>query len=163
MHEKPNTIYIYADGGVRNNQIKNNIGAWASVIRYNGKEKSFYQAIINTTNNKAELLSAINGLKKVSNTTIDTFVIMDSQYVIEGYNVWSKKWQTNGWLKSDNKTVENKELWIELLKEASRFERIWFVKCAGHKNEDCNNKADELCNYTMNNYEESIKYNELNL
>jgi ribonuclease HI len=44
---------------------------------------------------------------------------------------WYKKWQTNGWLTSDKKPVENRDLWERLLVFLPNYEfRFFLIK--GH-------------------------------
>jgi ribonuclease HI len=153
MEEKSNIIYIYANGTTQDNQDpKNNLGAWGVVLRLNGKEKIFCGIEENTTNNKMELLSAIMGLSKIKNRKTPVIVVMDSQYVVDGASIWSKKWKINGWKTSDNKPVANIEYWRWLLDIISSFENITFKKCYGHTDNEGNNKADKLCNVTMDEY-----------
>jgi ribonuclease HI len=145
-------ITIYCDGACRNNQIRNNVGAWACLLRYKGKTKEFSGIVQNTTNNQTELLSAITALSKITNKKIPVEVISDSQYVILGVNEWSKKWIENDWVNSKNKLVENKGLWVWLLDLVAQFESITFKKCNGHSNNKDNERVDELCNIAMDDF-----------
>ena len=158
MIEKNDIIYIYADGATRNNQSKENIGAWASVMRFNGGEKIFCDIEHNTTNNRMELYSAISGLNQIKKNNYKIFVTMDSQYVVDGYNIWSLEWRKNGWKKSDGKPIENQALWETLITTISQFQNgIWFVKCEGHSNNEGHNKADLVCNIAMDKFNEGHK------
>ncbi len=142
-------IYLYADGAVRNNQSKNNVGAWACILEYKGKTKEFSDIIENTTNNICELTAVISGLSKIKDKTIPVAVYSDSQYVISGVNQWSKNWIKNGWQTSEKKPVENIGLWRWLLDLVGQFETVSFNKCKGHSNDIMNNKVDALCNLTI--------------
>lgn len=153
MNEKRDIIYIYADGGVRNNQSKQNIGAWGIVMRFNGIEKTAQQHEYETTNNRMELLSAINGLKRMNKTKYPIVVVMDSQYVISGITNWIYKWMAMGWRTANGSPVKNIELWQQLFNEVKRLGNVTFEKCSGHSDNDGNNMADKLCNDEMDKAE----------
>jgi len=145
-------IQVWADGGCRNNQSKdNNIGGWGVVLNYNSGQliKELKGATRNTTNNIMELTSCIKGLEAIRDKTIITEVVMDSQYVITGINQWVDNWIKKGWRKADKKPVENKELWQRLVQLKNEFREISFTKCVGHANNDGNNRADALVNEAM--------------
>ena len=55
----------------------------------------------------------------------------------------------NGWLTSKGTTVENRDLWIELVDQLGRFANISFVKVKGHSDDEGNNLADHLANKAM--------------
>jgi ribonuclease HI len=70
-----------------------------------------------TTNNVAELQAAIHALRYADENDVKSvLMIVDSKYVMDGLNEWSKNWINNGWKTSAGKDVENKDLWIELIK-----------------------------------------------
>lgn len=77
-------IYLYCDGGCRGNQNQTNVGGWGVLLQYKGTEKELFCGTKNTTNNRMELTSAIEGLKAIKNKSIPVEVVMDSQYVIKG-------------------------------------------------------------------------------
>ena len=142
-------IIIYADGGCRNNQSKENVGGWGVYLVSGSYEKEIYGSERNTTNNKMELQSAIEGLKALKNFSKPVIIYMDSAYVVNGINNWIYGWVKKGWKKSDKKPVENKELWQELYNLKNKFQNIEFVKVKGHSGNDGNEKADLLANKGM--------------
>jgi ribonuclease HI len=85
----------------------------------------------------------LSTLKRVD---IPVEIYSDSNYVCQGVNSWSKKWKANGWKNSQKKPVENKELWIQLLKLVRKFEDIKFIWVKGHADNTGNIRADELAN-----------------
>jgi len=85
----------------------------------------------------------------IKNHDIPVVVTMDSQYVIKGINEWILGWLRKGWKNSNNETVENIELWKELLELKKSFKAISFVKCKGHSDNEGNNIADSLANKAM--------------
>ncbi len=141
--------WVYADGGCRNNQSRENVGGWG-VLLINGDSRTELKgAARNTTNNKMELTSCINALRAIKDKSIKTIVVMDSQYVIKGINEWMAGWIKKGWKSSQKKPVENKELWQEILELKGQFEDITFQHCYGHGDNEGNNRADALANEAM--------------
>lgn len=145
-------IKAYCDGGCRGNQFDENIGGWGFYLIFNGNQIRRHGGTANTTNNIMELQSCIEALKQVKNKSIPIEVIMDSQYVISGMNDWIHGWIKKGWKNSKNKTVENLELWKELLALSKEYSNIKFLKCKGHSDDEGNNEADRLANVGMDEF-----------
>lgn len=142
-------VYIFCDGGCRGNQFENNIGGFGAVIQYKNHVEEICGTKINTTNNIMELTSCIMALRYLPKKHFLVEVIMDSQYVISGINKWILTWIGNGWLTSQKKPVENRELWEELLSLIFLIKDIKFLKCKGHSDVIGNNRADYLANRVM--------------
>ena len=89
-----------------------------------------------------ELTAPIKALKKIpKGNKIEIFT--DSNYLKMGITTWIKKWKKNGWKTSAKKDVMNKNLWIDLENEASKFDITWtWVKA--HSNNALNNEVDLL-------------------
>lgn len=129
-------IKIYADGACRGNQFAENVGGYGVVLQYQEQYKELKNAFKNTTNNKMEILSVIEGLKALKVYDIPVEVYSDSQYVVSTINLnWNKK--------------ANLDLWEELYTYISRFEDIKFIKVKGHSDNEFNNRADKLANEAM--------------
>ncbi len=106
-------ITIFTDGSSRGNPGP---GGWGSVVvadrsilELGGRENM-------TTNNRMELMAAIEGLnviEKIENFDSSTPVTLysDSQYVIKGITEWIHGWQMKGWKNSQKKAVLNRDLW----------------------------------------------------
>lgn len=150
-------IYIYVDGSCRNNGNYPNIGAWAYLLKYKEYTKESSEIVLNTTNNKTEILSLIEALKAVKNRNLPVIVTTDSQYVCSGLNEWVPNWIKNDWKNSKKKTVENKELWEELWELKNQFIDIIITKCDGHSDNDGNNAVDAACNRIMDIEERKSK------
>ncbi len=146
------TIYIYADGATRNNQAKENLGSWAYYAYFNSSIIYDSGIELNTTNNKMELYSIIAGLNKINNKKLPVIVTMDSKYVVDGINEWSKKWKLNGFHNAKKEEIKNIELWRWLLDLVDKFDNIVFNHCKGHDENEGNNNADQLCNEAMDKY-----------
>jgi len=145
-----NKIIIYTDGGTRGNGKECNVGGFGAVLQYGNHTKEIYQGFRNTTNNQMELKAAIEALKQIKKFNIPVYVYSDSAYLVNCMNQkWYKKWMNNGWITSSKKTVENRELWIELIELVQKFTFITFIKVKGHNGNPLNERADQLANLAM--------------
>jgi len=145
-------LEIWCDGACRNNQSKTNLGSWAVILKYGDHEKTFGEVAENTTNNIMELSAAIGALNSVKNKHVPTEITTDSQLVVKGINDWSKNWVENGWMKSNNKPVENQPYWLWLLDLVAEFDDIKFVHCTAHSDNAYNLRVDNMCNNLMDIY-----------
>ena len=143
-------VIIYVDGGCRGNNKKVNVGGWGAVLEFNGNVKELKGQARNTTNNRMEITAAIEALKAMKSKKYPIIVNTDSAYVCNCINNrWYVKWMQNGWRTSSNKTVENRELWAELIELVESFPFISFVKVKGHSGVPGNERADQLANEAM--------------
>ena len=133
-------IEIYTDGACSGNP---GIGGWGAVILETDKEPYFLNGgDKDTTNNRMELTAAIKALSFFKESKTITLVT-DSKYVINGIEIWIKKWKKNRWLNSNKKKVKNKDLWIILDDLSERVNITWkWVK--GHSGDENNETVDFL-------------------
>lgn len=97
----------------------------------------------NTTNNKMELQTAIQGLRHL-NAPSRVRLYSDSAYLLDAVNKgWLTAWEENGWKKADKKPVKNVDLWRELLEAAETHEVKW-LKVRGHSGHPANDRCHEL-------------------
>ena len=132
-------VEIFTDGACKGNPGP---GGWGAVLRSNGKEREISGGESPTTNNRMELMAAIealNALKKPCHVQLWT----DSVYVRDGITKWIHGWRRNGWKTADKKPVKNAELWQALLDAATphRIDWHWVKGHAGHPE---NERADQL-------------------
>ena len=147
-------IVAYTDGACSGNPGP---GGWGVLLRaMNGtsivKEKTLQGGEAETTNNRMELLAAINALESLSRPT-DITVITDSAYVKNGVTQWIHGWKSNGWKTSTRKPVKNAELW-QRLDEAQARHRVEWEWIKGHAGHEGNERADELARAGMAPYKE---------
>lgn len=139
-----NKVTIYTDGGCRGNPGP---GGWGAVLIYGGSEKDLYGYEDETTNNRMELMAAIQALEilkrpcKIDLTT-------DSQYVRQGIMTWMEGWKARGWKTASKKPVKNQDLW-QRLDEASKKHDIEWHWVKGHTGHEGNERADDLANRAM--------------
>ena len=133
-------ISVYTDGACSGNP---GIGGWGVVILETNKEAILLNGgENNTTNNRMELIAAINSISYFKDRQ-KLNIYTDSKYLKDGIEKWIHNWKLNGWKTSNKKPVKNKDLWLKLDKEIKRHKIKWnWVK--GHANNEYNEKADFL-------------------
>jgi ribonuclease HI len=132
-------VTIYADGSALNNPGP---GGWAAILVYKGVEKEFSGGEPQSTNNRAELMAAITGLKALKRPC-RVKVVSDSQYVVTGMREWVAGWQRRGWKTASGDPVKNRELWEQLVEAAKPHQVTWeWVK--GHAGHHYNERCDVL-------------------
>lgn len=133
-------VEIATDGACKGNPGR---GGWGAVLRAaDGREREMSGGEKVTTNNRMELMAAIEGLKALKRPC-RVILSTDSRYVMDGLTKWIKGWQKNGWKTAAKQPVKNAELWQELLAAAKphRIEWVWVKGHAGHPD---NERADKL-------------------
>ena len=132
-------VEVATDGACKGNPGP---GGWGVLIRMGNREKELSGGETPTTNNRMELMAAIEGLnalKRPCRVTLST----DSRYVMDGLTKWIHGWRKNGWKTADKKPVKNADLWQKLIDAAAphRVEWVWVKGHAGHPD---NERADKL-------------------
>jgi ribonuclease HI len=134
-------VHIYTDGACRGNPGP---GGWGALLRYGQHEKILSGAETHTTNNRMELMAAIQALT-VLRESCRIELYTDSQYVQKGVTEWLAGWKKRGWKKADRKLVKNADLWQALDEESSRHQVTWhWVK--GHSGHLENELVDSIAN-----------------
>jgi ribonuclease HI len=135
-------LKIYTDGACSGNP---GAGGWAALLLYGTAKKEISGFVPDTTNNRMELLAAINGLEAVKpKPDLKIELYSDSAYLVNAVNKnWLESWQANNWRTSDKKDVKNQDLWLEL---AGLNRRLCpaYIKVKGHADNPHNNRCDEL-------------------
>lgn len=137
-------LFAYTDGACSGNPGP---GGWGvlMIAREGGavvKERELSGGEAQTTNNRMELMAAIQALealKKPCKVELHT----DSQYVQKGIAEWIHGWKRRGWKTADGKPVKNDDLWRRLDTARARQDVSWnWVK--GHAGHELNERADAL-------------------
>ncbi|MEX5728401.1 ribonuclease HI [Rhodovulum iodosum] len=145
-------LFAYTDGACSGNPGP---GGWGVLLQAKEGESVVKERTLNggeaqTTNNRMELLAAINALESLSRPSAIT-VVTDSAYVKNGVTGWIHGWKRNGWKTSTKKPVKNAELWRRLDAAQARHRVSWeWVK--GHAGHPENERADELAREGMAPY-----------
>jgi len=134
-------VEIYTDGACRGNPGP---GGWGVLMRYEGVEKTLHGGEAQTTNNRMELMAAIQALEALSRPcSVD--LTTDSQYVRKGITEWMAAWKRRGWKTASRQPVKNRDLWERLDTLSQRHEIRWhWVR--GHTGHDGNERVDDLAN-----------------
>ena len=87
------TVEIWTDGACSGNPGP---GGWGVLLRSGSHEKELYGGETETTNNRMELMAAIQALETVKLGN-DVILHTDSTYVKDGLTKWIHGWKRNGW------------------------------------------------------------------
>ncbi len=133
------TVEIWTDGACSGNPGP---GGWGALLKFGDHRKEVCGGEPDTTNNRMELMGAIealNALKGPQTVVLHT----DSSYVKQGITTWITNWQKKNWRTAGGSPVKNVDLWKALLEAAARHEVEWrWVK--GHAGDPGNERADAL-------------------
>ena len=132
-------VEIYSDGACLGNPGP---GGWGVVLRWRAVERELSGGEAETTNNRMELMAAIEGLAALKRAA-DVRLYTDSKYVRDGITRWIHRWKLNGWKTADKKPVKNADLWHRL-DEALRRHRVEWHWVKGHSGHAENERADKL-------------------
>lgn len=136
---KAKAVEIHSDGACLGNPGP---GGWACLLRHEKKERELSGGEILTTNNRMELMAAIQGLEALK-SSCNVSLYSDSQYVLKGIKEWMPNWIKRGWKNSAGEPVKNQDLWQRLQQAASIHHVSWhWVK--GHNGHPDNERVDEL-------------------
>ena len=138
-------VRLFTDGACSGNPGP---GGWAYILRHpaSGKVMDASGAEPATTNNRMELMGAIEGLTTLKRPC-EVELITDSQYVGKGLREWMPKWKANGWRRKEGssfKPVINVDLWqrLDTLLARHRVRVTWVLGHNGHpENEACDRMA----------------------
>jgi ribonuclease HI len=132
-------VVIHSDGGCQGNPGP---GGWAAVLSWGKHTREVSGGSPATTNNRMELMGAIEGLNAL-NRPCEVEFHTDSQYVKNGVTAWMHGWKRNGWKTKSKEPVKNADLWKQLDEAVSRHKVSWhWVK--GHAGHAENERCDQL-------------------
>lgn len=135
------TFELYTDGACSGNPGP---GGWAYVLKDPQRGTVCEQSggEPETTNNRMELISVIEGLQALPEpSSVDLY--SDSQYVCKGLSTWLDQWKAKGWRRGRNERVKNVDLWTKLdrLRDVHQLACHWI---RGHNEHPENERCDEL-------------------
>ncbi|HVO03395.1 MAG TPA: ribonuclease HI [Candidatus Cybelea sp.] len=132
-------VEIFTDGACSGNPGP---GGWGALLRYGAAEKELSGGETLTTNNRMELMAAIQALealKRPSTVRLHT----DSQYLRNGITEWIPQWKRRGWKTADKKPVKNADLW-QRLEQAAAPHQVEWLWVRGHDGHVENERVDLL-------------------
>ncbi|MDX2268667.1 MAG: ribonuclease HI [Bryobacter sp.] len=132
-------VELFTDGACSGNPGP---GGWAAILKFNEHRKEIFGSEAETTNNRMELLAAIEGLRLLKEPCAVTLTT-DSEYVLKGMTEWLPGWKRNNWKTAAKKPVKNQDLWQALDEQVGRHQVKW-VWTKGHADHPENNRCDEL-------------------
>ena len=137
-------VEIYTDGACSGNPGP---GGWGVLLSYGGHQKELSGGEAATTNNRMELMAAIQALESLTRKS-KIRLHTDSVYVRNGIISWLPNWKRNGWRTASKQPVKNGDLWRRLDAAAAKHDVEWlWVK--GHAGDPGNERADALANLGM--------------
>jgi len=136
------SLIVHTDGACRGNPGP---GGWGVRIQHGTDITELAGAEGETTNNRMEMMAAIEALKATASHDGAVVLITDSTYVKKGITEWMTNWKRRNWKTAGGKPVKNRELWEELDALATNRLIDWqWVK--GHSGDEGNERADTLAN-----------------
>ena len=137
-------VDIHTDGACSGNPGP---GGWGAVLTYGGKTREICGGEAETTNNRMEMMAAIQALEALTRS-VEARLHTDSTYLKDGVTKWMVQWKANGWKTAAKKPVKNVDLWMRLEAALSDHQVEWlWVK--GHAGDPGNERADALANKGM--------------
>jgi ribonuclease HI len=137
---KSKHIIIYTDGSSLGNPGP---GGYGAILLYNSHTKELSGGFRCTTNNRMEILAAIEALEALTQpcrVTLHT----DSQYLVNSVTKgWARRWQRNGWMRNKKEKAINPDLWERLL-TLLKTHQVEFVWVRGHAGNAGNERCDQL-------------------
>jgi ribonuclease HI len=134
-------VTIYTDGACIGNPGP---GGYAAILTRGDDRKTVRGRSLDTTNNRMELMGAIEALRAMTIRSPVT-IVSDSTYVVNGINEWLSAWKARGWKRARKGAISNLDLWQELDElVASRTSGVICKWVRGHNGHVLNEKADKI-------------------
>ena len=133
-------VDIYTDGACRGNPGR---GGYGVILVYGKHRKELSGGEPETTNNRMELMAAIEGLSALRETC-EVTLYSDSKYLVEAVNAgWLRDWKRQNFRRGRTSEVKNIDLWEALSRLLSRH-TVTFVWVKGHDGHPENERCDAL-------------------
>ncbi|MDE2766240.1 MAG: ribonuclease HI [Chloroflexota bacterium] len=131
---------IYTDGACIGNPGP---GGYGAVLVHDGRRRELSGGFRMTTNNRMEILAAIEGLEALKEPCAVT-LYSDSRYVVDAMEKgWAERWRANDWRRNKRERAVNPDLWERLLDLAGKH-NVAFKWVRGHAGNRENERADRL-------------------
>jgi ribonuclease HI len=139
------TWTLVTDGACSGNGTDASRGGWAAILTApDGAETVLTGGEFPTTNNRMELMAALEGLSAVPEGS-DVELVTDSSYLAHAIEKgWLKGWQRKGWKTASKQPVANRDLWERMIHELARHGSVRPTLVRGHAGHEVNERADRL-------------------
>ena len=135
-----NEVSVFTDGSCLGNPGP---GGYGIVLKYNGHCRELSAGFRTTTNNRMELLAAVEGLAALKRPC-SVALYSDSKYLVEAMTKrWPYSWRDKGWRRGRNQPVANIDLWQRLL-DVCEQHKVTFHWVKGHSGHAENERCDAL-------------------
>ena len=129
-------VNIYTDGACSGNPGP---GGYGVILEFNGVKKEISGGLLETTNNRMELMGVIAGLEALTKINLEVTIHSDSKYVVDSVTKgWLWTWQKTGF-----KGKKNVDLWQRFI-PLFRRQKVKFVWLKGHAGHLENERCDRL-------------------
>ena len=133
-------VTIYTDGSALGNPGP---GGYGAVLRFGEHRRELSGGFRHTTNNRMEILAAIEGLRALK-TPCKVTLYTDSQYLVNAITKgWVRRWQSKGWMRNKKEKALNVDLWLQLLPLLDKHD-VDFAWVRGHAGNPGNERCDVL-------------------
>lgn len=141
----PETFTLVTDGACSGNGTDESRGGWAAILTGpDGREEVLTGGEFPTTNNRMELMAALEGLSAAPEGS-EVDLVTDSSYLANAISKgWLAGWQRKGWRTASKQPVANRDLWERMIAELARHRRVRPVLVRGHAGHEANERADRL-------------------
>mgnify|MGYP003335611812 CR=1 FL=1 len=140
LTHKNKEVIIYTDGACLGNPGP---GGYGVLLRYGSQQKHLSGGFRLTTNNRMEILAAIEGLEALKEPC-KVSLYSDSQYLVDAMmKGWAVRWQKNNWKRNQKERAKNIDLWQKLL-DLCQQHQVNFIWVRGHNGNPDNEYCDRL-------------------
>lgn len=145
MRDEKETFVLVTDGACAGNGTEAARGGWAAILTApDGRETVLTGGEMPTTNNRMELMAALEGLREApAGSRVE--LVTDSSYVANAISKgWLAGWRRKGWRTASKQPVANRDLWERMIVELARHAEVRTVLVKGHAGHAANERADRL-------------------
>ena len=139
------SLTLVTDGACTGNGTDEARGGWAAILTApDGSETVLSGGEYPSTNNRMELMAALEGLRAAPEGS-EVELVTDSSYLANAIaKGWLAGWQRKGWRTASKQPVANRDLWERMIVELARHRRVRPVLVRGHAGHEANERADRL-------------------
>ena len=140
-------LVAYTDGGCRGNP---GIGGWGFLLidTRSGAALSRRGGEAETTNNRMEMMAAIEAMSALSRPDQQLEIRTDSRYLCDVATTWMQNWKRRDWKRKTGEPVKNVDL-VQRIDALQNQHQVTWTWVRGHAGEPGNEFADHLTNAAM--------------